>query len=146
MTRRHAEGTTSLDMEAQPVRGHVFVWDVEAGDSGVSGVTDGHYGHAPQGMLRALDTYPCGRGRVRHAQVPAFGEIYDYGATLVTANRSEKVLCLVRGDAWGRAVLYDLDDSARRPGEEAAMPYDTRMRRTGQSACPRRPSASAGRC
>ncbi|WP_147268426.1 hypothetical protein [Spongiactinospora rosea] len=128
-----ATPATAPKSEPAYERGHLFVWDVEAGASGASGVTDSRYGHARQEMLRALDTYPCGRGRVRHAWVPAYGGIYDYGATLVTAYRTERVSCLVRGDAWDRAASYDLDDSARQRGSDTALPYGT-----GRSVAPGR--------
>ncbi|MFI0423087.1 hypothetical protein [Spongiactinospora sp. 9N601] len=74
------------------------VWEVEAGDRGACGVTDNR-ATAQREMVRALESFPRGRGRVRLAW-PAPGLVYRYGETLVTAHRYGRVFVSVRGDAW----------------------------------------------
>ncbi|WP_147267993.1 hypothetical protein [Spongiactinospora rosea] len=132
---------------------HIFIWEVEAGDSRTSGVTDSPYPRAEQEMLRALDSSPYGRGRVQHAWVSTVGGDYEYGPTVVTACRSPQVSYVIHGDAWDGVTAYDLPGLARQHGEGAAAPDGTSQpeaRGHGQadtksSACPRLLPVRAGR-
>ncbi|MFI0417042.1 hypothetical protein [Spongiactinospora sp. 9N601] len=79
------------------------VWEVDAGEFGVGGVTKDEV-TADQAMFDALESFRHGRGRVRYARlVPAEQgpcSNYWYGTTLVTAHRVDGVTVAVVGDAW----------------------------------------------
>ncbi|PZG55824.1 hypothetical protein C1I98_02370 [Spongiactinospora gelatinilytica] len=86
--------------------GLFLVWEVEAGESGASGVINDEAA-AEKDMLRALAAFRNGRGRVRYARLaPAPGAVYDYryGTTLITAHRADGVTVSVAGDAWEDAL------------------------------------------
>ncbi|MDF5752601.1 hypothetical protein [Spongiactinospora sp. TRM90649] len=76
----------------------LVVWEVEAGDQGAGGVTLSRTA-AHREMVRALDQFHCGRGRVRLALL-APGFVYRYGETVVTAHRNGRAFVAVAGDAW----------------------------------------------
>ncbi|MDF5753635.1 hypothetical protein [Spongiactinospora sp. TRM90649] len=74
------------------------VWEVEAGKCGVGGVTDNR-AVAHREMIRALDDFSQGRGRVRLAWLVP-GSAYRYGETVVTAHRNDRAFVAFAGDAW----------------------------------------------
>ncbi|MDF5757755.1 hypothetical protein [Spongiactinospora sp. TRM90649] len=57
---------------------------------------------AEEAMLAALHGFRRGRGRVRVARLVPIrsGVVYRYGATLVTAHRTDGATVVVAGDAW----------------------------------------------
>ncbi|WP_158579009.1 hypothetical protein [Spongiactinospora rosea] len=141
-----------MEFQAAHQHGHVFVWEVETGDSRTSGVTDSPYPCAEKEMLRALDSYAYGRGRVQHAWVSTVGGDYEYGPTVVTACRSRRVSYVIHGDAWDGATAYDLPGPERQreitapPGGMGRLVARERGRADGKPpTCPRLLPVRAGR-
>ncbi|RBQ14175.1 hypothetical protein DP939_42255 [Spongiactinospora rosea] len=76
-----------------------MVWEVEAGDRGVGGVTDNLF-VAQKELLDALYGLGTGRGRMRYARLSFIHVGYVYGPIVVTAHRKDGVTVLVAGGTW----------------------------------------------